>query len=162
MKKITVVTLLVVAIMAMAIGVAVASESRTVYRTALGDEDGTGSDAHGNAVVKIQDDGSSLKFKLVVNGLDDTLMAHIHVAAEAGQNGPPVLWLYPGEGMAPSLIPGTFNGLLGSGTATSADLTGAAGVTSLEELQMAIEEGRAYVNVHTVANPGGEIRGTLH
>ena len=156
-KKSTLVSVLVLAILVMAIGVAAAAESRTVFRTPLA---GPNSDAHGNAVVLFRDDNSELSYKLVVNGLEDTLMAHIHVAAAPGGNGPPVLWLYP-DAAPPQLIPGIFNGMLGKGSATDADLTGAAGVTSLADLRTAIEEGRAYVNVHTVANPGGEIRGTL-
>lgn len=161
MKRFTLITLLVLVALLATIGTALASESKTVFRTGLsGEAAGTGSDAHGNAVFMFADDGSSMKYKLVVNGLDDVTMAHIHVAEVPGGNGPPVLWLYP-DAPPPSLIEGTFNGLLGSRTVTSDDLTGAAGITSLAELMVAIDQGRAYVNVHTSAFPGGEIRGTL-
>lgn len=161
MKRFTLVTLLVILALLVTIGTALASESRTVFRTGLGGEAAeSGSDAHGNAVFMFKDDGSTMKYKLVVNGLDNVTMAHIHVAAVAGGDGPPVLWLYP-DASPPSLIEGTFNGLLGSRTVMSGDLTGAAGVTSLAELMAAIEQGRAYVNVHTSAFPGGEIRGTI-
>jgi hypothetical protein len=164
MKKHILISFLVLALLALTLGVVSASESRTVFRTALAPPATIESGGHGNAVVVFQDDASGLSYKLVVNGLNDPTMAHIHVATEAGLNGPPVLWLYPAAPPA-SPIPGTFNGLLGSGSATSEDLTGAAagvGVHSLADLRVAVEEGRAYVNVHTVANPGGEIRGTLH
>lgn len=161
MKRFTLITLLVLVALLATIGTALASESRTVFRTGLsGEAAGTGSDAHGNAVFMFADDGSSMKYKLVVNGLDDVTMAHIHVAEVPGGNGPPVLWLYP-DAPPPSLIEGTFNGLLGSRTVTSDDLTGAAGIASLAELMDAIDQGRAYVNVHTPAFPAGEIRGTL-
>lgn len=161
MKRFTLVTLLVVLAMLATIGSVLAAESRSVYRAGLsGQAAGTGSDAHGNAVFTFKDDGSSLKFKLVVNGLDDTTMAHIHVAPASGVDGPPVLWLYP-EGAPPSLIEGTFNGLLAGRTVTSADLTGAGGISSLSELMEAIEQGRAYVNVHSSAFPAGEIRGAI-
>lgn len=160
MKKQFLVVLLVAAIVAVTIGVAAADNSRTMFRAPLGPVSGTGSAGHGNAIVLMSDDGSQLSFHLVINNLQDTLMAHIHVADVPGGNGPPVLWLYP-DAPPPQLIPGIFNGLLGSGTATSADLTGAAGVATLDDLRTAIEEGRAYVNVHTSAFPGGEIRGQL-
>lgn len=159
MKKRILSLILVVVALAITIGVVSARESRTVYRAALEPVSGTGSSAHGNAVVVFNDDGSQLTYKLIVNGLANPTMAHIHVVVEPGV-APPVLWLYPSS-PPPQEIPGLFNGLLGSGTATSADLTGAAGVGNLDELRAAIEEGKAFVNVHTSAFPGGEIRGTL-
>ena len=96
MKRLTSVSILVLLALVATIGTALASESRTVFRTGLsGEAAGTGSDAHGNAVFLFKDDGSSMKYKLVVNGLDNVTMAHIHVAEVPGGNGPPVLWLYP-------------------------------------------------------------------
>lgn len=164
MKKYTIITVLVLLTLLATIGTALASESKTVFRARLsGEAAGTGSDAHGNAVFMFKDDGSQVKYKLVVSGLEDTLQAHIHVAPGPGLNGPIVLWLYPDQApFQPTLIASIFNGLLGSGTTTPSDLTDAAGIDNFEQLQSAIEEGRAYVNVHTVANPGGEIRGTIH
>lgn len=160
MKKLTVITL-VVLVALMATTAVVAAGSKTVYQAMLSDDEtGTGSDAHGNAVFQFADDGSQMKYKLVVNGLENTTMAHIHVASAPGGDGPPVVWLYP-EAPPPTEIPGIFNGLLGSRTVTSADLVGPLAGMSLDDLVTAIEEGRAYVNVHTTAFPGGEIRGTI-
>ena len=136
------------------------ASSKTVFTAKLGDETGSDTDAHGTAVFVFSDDGSELSFKLVVNGLDNVTQAHIHVAPEPGGSGPVVLWLYPDAPPA-TLIPGTFNGLLGSGTADSLDLTGNAGILTLDDFRLAIEEGRAYVNVHTSLFPGGEIRGEI-
>jgi hypothetical protein len=161
MKRFTLITLVVLMTLLATIGTALAAESTTVYRTGLsGEAAGSGSDAHGNAVFMFKDDGSEMKYKLVVNGLDDVFMAHIHVAEEPGGNGPVVLWLYPDA--SPLLIPGTFNGLLGSRTVTSDDLVGPLAGMSFDDLRAAIEQGRAYVNVHTTAFPPGEIRGTIH
>ncbi|MFN2167581.1 MAG: CHRD domain-containing protein [Anaerolineae bacterium] len=161
MKKLTVITLIVLVAL-LATTAVVAAVSKTVYQAKLADETGTGSDAHGNAVFQFADDGSQMKYKLVVNGLDNTIMAHIHVASAPGANGPVVLWLYPdAPPFQPTLISGIFNGLLGSRTVTSADLVGPLAGMSLEDLVTAIDEGRAYVNVHTTAFPAGEIRGTI-
>jgi hypothetical protein len=114
MKRFTLITLVVLMTLLATIGTALAAESTTVYRTGLsGEPAGSGSDAHGNAVFMFKDDGSQMKYKLVVNGLEDVFMAHIHVAENPGGNGPVVLWLYP-DAPPPSLIEGTFNGLLGS------------------------------------------------
>lgn len=65
--------------------------------------------------------------------------AHIHLA-EAGKNGPPVITLIKGEGGAWSTPPG-------------AKLT--------EEQYKAFKAGHLYVNVHSAAHKGGEIRGQL-
>ena len=160
MKKWITLTVLVLVIVLGTFNIAAASNSVTVFTASFGDEAGTGSDAHGTAIVVFSDDGSKLNFKLVVNGLDNTTQSHIHVASVPGGNGPVVLWLYPNQ--PPSmLIPGTFNGLLGTGEATSANLVGPLFGLTLADLRQAIEEGRAYVNVHTTLFPGGEIRGQL-
>ena len=162
MKKLSFISLFVLIVLLATIGSAMASESRTVFQAQLGDEAAaTGSDAIGNAIFVFTDDGSQMDYKLVINGLDNTTQAHIHVADTPGANGPIVLWLFPSAPPS-TLIEGTFNGLLGSGRATPADLTGASGVTSFEALRTAIAEGRAYVNAHTTAFPAGEIRGTIH
>jgi len=99
-----------------------------------------------------------LYYKLIVANIEDVTMAHIHVAPEPGQNGPPVLWLYP-SAPPPTLIPGRFSGVLAEGTVTAANLVGPLASMTLEDLVGAIWEGRAYVNVHTTEYPGGEIRG---
>jgi hypothetical protein len=161
MKRFTFVTILVLLALLATISTAMTAESRTVFRTgSSGEAAVTGSDAHGNAIFIFKADGSSMKYKLVVNGRDNVTMVHIHAAKVPGFNGPPVLWLYQ-EAPPPSLIEATFKGLLGSRTVNMGDLTGAAGITSLTELVDAIEQGRAYVNVHASAFGGGEIRGII-
>lgn len=161
MKKTTIVTLVVLVALLATFGVVAASQSKTVYQAQLA-EAGTGSPGHGNAIFQFADDGTEMKYKLVVNGLENITMAHIHVASEPGGNGPVVLWLYPDTPpFQPTLIAGVFNGLLGSRTTTPGDLTGAAGIGDFDQLRIAIEEGRAYVNVHTVEFPPGAIRGTI-
>ena len=67
MKRFTLVTLLVLMTLLATMGTALASESRTVYRTGLsGEPAGSGSDAHGNAVFMFKDDGSQMKYKMVI------------------------------------------------------------------------------------------------
>jgi hypothetical protein len=52
-----------------------------------------------------------------------------------------------------------------TGTFTAADVVGPASqliaATELNELIAAIRAGRVYANVHTIANPGGLVRGQL-
>jgi hypothetical protein len=55
----------------------------------------------------------------------------------------------------------TLNGILVQGTATVADLVGPLMGMSLDKLVDEILNGNAYVNVHTVQNRPGEIRGQI-
>jgi hypothetical protein len=47
------------------------------------------------------------------------------------------------------------------GTLTSADFKPSGSVTTFAEALAAIRGGTTYFNLHTAANPGGEIRGNL-
>lgn len=115
--------------------------------------------ATGQALFKLSKDGSELSYKLIVANLDNVLMAHIHLAP-AGMNGGVVVWLYP-SGPPPQLIEGTTNGILVEGVITSGDLVGSLAGGDLQSLLDNMAAGNAYVNVHTVAFPGGEIRGQI-
>jgi CHRD domain len=112
--------------------------------------------AQGQATFKLSADGESITYKLNVANIDDVTQAHIHVAP-AGVNGPIVAFLF---GLVPD--PGVdVNGRLASGSIEAADLIGPLAGHPLGDLITAIESGGAYVNVHTVAHRGGEIRGQL-
>ena len=80
-----------------------------------------------------------LSWKLTYSGLSGpATAAHFHGPAEAGKNG----------GVAVAIPNATASPAEGSATLTDAQ---AADLTS----------GKYYVNVHTAANPGGEIRGQV-
>jgi hypothetical protein len=128
------------------------------------------SPAQGQAIFRVNDDGTAVEFRLIASNIDNAFMAHIHCAA-AGANGPIRMWLYPvigPTGSAP-LQPGTQqNGVLATGTFNPTGITCPDGKSLLES----IRTGGTYVNVHTndgvgAANtgpgdfPGGEIRGQL-
>jgi CHRD domain-containing protein len=68
-------------------------------------------------------------------------MAHFHGPAAEGKNAPPVIWLSEKGAAVPDPIKG------------SATLT--------PEQAQQFTAGEWYVNVHTKANPGGEIRGQV-
>jgi len=114
----------------------------------------------GQAIFKISDDGQSISYRLIVANIENVTMAHIHVSPVAGMNGLPAVWLYPAAPPA-LLIPGRFQGTLQSGTFTASNFGGLLAGKQVSDLVMAINEGRAYVNVHTTENPSGEIRGAL-
>lgn len=121
---------------------------------------GTDSTATGRAFFDPSPDGSSISYRLEVQGIQNVTMAHIHVASEAGGNGSPAVWLYPAAPPA-SLIPGEFTGLLAEGQITADNLIGPLAGLTLADLLTAIRENRAYVNVHTEQFPAGDIRGTV-
>ncbi len=125
-----------------------------------GAEAGTNSTATGLAVLKPGPEGTTISYQLKVQGLANVTMAHIHIASTPGGNGSPAVWLYPAVPPAVT-IPGEFTGLLREGTFTAAQFVGPLAGKTLADLMTAIRENRAYVNVHTLQFPGGEIRGGL-
>ena len=131
--------------------------------------------AQGQAIFNPSEDGSAIKYKLIVANIENVFQAHIH-KGEAGVNGPVAVWLYPSTTPGPGPTgQGRVDGVLVEGTITAANLVnqGATGITTLQELMDAIEDGTAYVNVHTNDGiaptntgpgdyPGGEVRGHIH
>ena len=128
--------------------------------TLTGAAAGTGSTATGSATFQPNADGTAIGYVLSVTGLENTTMAHIHVSAEPGANGGVVVWLFP-AGPPPGLQAGSFTGVLGEGVITADNLAGSLAGQSLDALMLAIQEGRAYVNIHTQQFGGGEIRGQI-
>lgn len=109
----------------------------------------------GQALFEISEDGASIDYKLIVANTDDLVQAHIHLAPE-GTNGSVVAFLFgPVAGGTNS------NGVLATGTITVDDLIGPLAGEPLSALIDAMGSGGAYVNVHTVDNQGGEIRGQI-
>ena len=88
--------------------------------------------------------GNSLAFAITVTDIDEANAAHIHAGA-AGANGGVMVGLFDG----PTTAAG-FSGTLAEGT-----------VTVVDSVITRLQNGTAYVNVHTDANPGGEIRGQV-
>ena len=115
------------------------------------------SDARGQAIFLAS--GDAIRFRLQVANIENVLQAHIHLAA-AGANGPIVAWLYPPAPPA-QLIPDAFNGTLGEGTLTAANLMGPLAGMTIQDLLDAMRAGDTYVNVHTSQFPPGEIRGQI-
>lgn len=93
------------------------------------------STATGTADVTIDTDAKTVSWKVNYDNLTgDALAAHIHGPASDSENAPPMVTLDPI--------------MDGSGAITDEQIT-------------AIQDGKAYVNVHTDKNPDGEIRGQL-
>jgi hypothetical protein len=131
------------------------------------------SDAQGQAIFHLSDDGQSMEYKLIASNIDNAFMAHIHMAG-FGVNGPIVVWLYPGTavGVTAPLGQGRHDGVLAQGTFTAANFTGPLAGHPMSDLLAAFAAGNAYVNVHTNDGiaptntgpgdlPGGEMRGQV-
>ncbi|MEW5990363.1 MAG: CHRD domain-containing protein [Chloroflexota bacterium] len=104
--------------------------------------------ASGEATVVISADDSTIWYVVEYSGLSGALAAaHIHTGA-AGANGGVIL---PLAASASPMV----------GTLTAADFTASGSITTFAEAVAAIKAGTTYVNLHTAANPGGEIRGQV-
>jgi len=89
--------------------------------------------------------------------INDVTQAHIHLGAR-GQNGPVVAFLF-GLTTPTNFTRGQ---LIARGVLRDTNVITVERFTaSIDDLAERIGQGRAYVNVHTVAHPGGEIRGQL-
>ena len=106
-------------------------------------------------------DGDQIHFKLITANVDGITMSHIHCGA-SGVNGPVVVFLFH---PVPSGVDN--NGVLAQGSFTAADFTppaarpACATIDTIDELVDLMASGGAYVNVHTLAFPPGEIRGQI-
>src|SRR5688572_4067484 len=116
----------------------------------------------GEAVFSLNKEGTALHYKLNVANAKDITQAHIH-CGDDGVNGPIVVFLFGfvAEGV-------NQNGVLAEGTINAANIiprdssaTCMTGITTFETLLERMRSGGAYVNVHTLAFPGGEIRGQI-
>jgi len=104
--------------------------------------------ATGQGTAVISADGSTITYIVTYSGLSGTLnAAHIHTGA-AGSNGGVILPLTAG----PSPMVGTL---------TAANFSASGSVTSFAQAVAAIRAGTTYFNLHTTANPGGEVRGQI-
>ena len=98
----------------------------------------------------VKTDASTYTYTIVYNGLSGTLTGgHIHGPAAVGVNAPVIVPFPNATGAAGS---GTL-----SGTFTATNTTA---ITN-DSLDVLLKSGNAYVNLHTAANGGGEIRGQL-
>src|ERR671919_2686395 len=111
--------------------------------------------ATGLAELELNDDGDEMSFDIQVEDIEGATQAHIHQGSE-GENGDPVVWLF--NSTEPT---DEEDGTLESGDFTAEDFVGPLQGQNMTDLVELMDDGQAYVNVHTEANPGGEIRGTL-
>jgi hypothetical protein len=116
-------------------------------------------DAFGMATVRLIDNGTAIQFRVIVCDIVNVTASHIHVGA-AGTNGPVIIPFFTNQ-----LLFSSPHGCktLAEGTRTAADLNTKASpsVTSWNDFVKNLLAGNTYINVHTTANPGGQVRGQL-
>lgn len=107
--------------------------------------------ATGKAKFGLEASGSELGFNLRVRDLVEVTAAHIH-CAPPGQNGPIGITLFSDGPVTQTKFQGTVAEPLDPNDCDWANLDNAV---------IELRQGNTYVNVHTPAFPGGEIRGQV-
>jgi hypothetical protein len=119
--------------------------------------------ATGEAQFHLSDDGTAISYKLISANINNVEQAHIH-CGPPGVNGSITVFL------AGPFIPAEerVNGVLAEGTISREDvipvLPSAAcpgGIVTFDQLVEKMRSGGTYANIHTSANPNGEIRGQI-
>ena len=160
-------------LVAVGLAVAGANGNWSVHANGATEVPARDTQGQGQGIFKLSEDGSAIDYKLIASNIENLFMAHIHMNVP-GQNGPIVVWLYPGTavGVTAPLGAGRTDGVLVEGSFTAANLTGPLAGQPLSALIAAMDGGNAYLNFHTndgVAPtntgpgdfPGGEIRGDI-
>jgi CHRD domain-containing protein len=158
-----------------AVGVAVAGANRNWSTHASGafEVPTRDTNAQAQAIFNLSKDGNALEYKLIAANIDNVFMAHIHIN-RPGVNGPIAVWLYPSTATVPGPTgAGRIDGVIAEGTITAANLVGPLLGQPLAALVTALNDGNAYVNLHTSDGvapadtgagdfPGGEVRGDIN
>ena len=121
-------------------------------------------DTTGKVEVRFNKGLTEAEFRLKVRDGVAVTQAHLH-CARAGRNGPVIAFVY-------GFVPGGFHvdGELAEFTLTDANITGVGAdcvpimglpIDTIADLADAIMDDNIYADVHTIANPHGEIRGQL-
>ncbi len=112
----------------------------------------------GSGVLTFEDKGTEIDWTLTLTNVTNVTASHIHKgsATNVGATAGPVMINLFSPNRPPET--GTLNGIVARGTITNANNAS----VSLDSLRVLFNNGNAYANVHTTANPGGEIRDQVH
>lgn len=115
-------------------------------------------DASGKSTVVISP--TQIQFVNLFRHLSDVQMAHFHLGA-AGENGPVIASLLAADldlnsPKVQRRLTRAISGIIGA-----EDLVGPLAGQPLNVFADAVKAGNVYVNIHTTANPAGELRGQL-
>ncbi len=170
MSKYLIGTGLVIAVVALAVSAAVASDDNrrglNHFRATLSGYQETpltlSTAGSGKFKAEIDDDAMTIEYELSFEDLEGgaAIAAHIHLGQRATTGGVSAFLCSGGNKPVCPPAGGTV-----TGTIRPSDVIGptAQGIAAgeFEELVRAIRAGFAYANVHTTGRPGGEIRGQI-
>jgi hypothetical protein len=105
--------------------------------------------------VEVEDGQRVVDYELSVSNISSVTQAHIH-QGNSSENGPIIVPLFNA-----STPTGPVSGQIAEGQITAANFVGPLQGMQLDDLIALMQNGTAYVNVHTEQNPQGEIRGTV-
>ena len=149
----------IVLLMALLVQGGVAAEQDHTFAAVLTGEEEVppvATEMGGSVRIRFNDDFTAAAFTLTVTDGVRVQQAHIHCGVP-GVNGPVVVFLAgfhaPGWDVDGKWID--------HAVFTQANIVNSACGATLVELTQSMKDGRTYANVHTVAHPGGEIRGQI-
>lgn len=111
--------------------------------------------ATGSSEFTLSRTNDTLFVSITVNGLSNVRFGHFHTGAR-GANGAVVATL-----VEPPTLTGPQNGRIGRQFITATNLSGTLAGQPLSALVSQLRAGGIYVNLHTDANAGGELRGQV-
>ena len=140
-------------------GVAYASSREWKARPMVGANEVPANASPSEARAQFELEDGVIEYKIRMRKpIDDAFMAHIHAGA-AGANGPIVVWLFGTPPAASNpFVDFDKNDVVARGEIDVSDLVGPLAGKSLEDLMALLDSGGAYVNLHTRAFAGGEVR----
>jgi hypothetical protein len=166
------------AFLAAVVGLVAADQDKNSVRTKLTGLEETpatiNTSASGEFMATISEDGTMIRYEETYRNLSSTItQSHIHFG-RPGLSGQIVLFLCtnltppvgpPTPQACPTTLPATITGTLTEADVIASPVVGGQGIDSgaagFAEMVKAIRTGSAYVNVHTINHPSGEIRGRL-
>jgi CHRD domain-containing protein len=106
----------------------------------------------GTGVATFVDLGTEIDWTLQFDGLTNAFASHIHGPGDANTVASVIINLFLPIGNTGAPKPITMQGVINNNSNIN---------VSLDSLRTLFNNGKAYVNIHTTANNGGEIRGQV-
>ena len=108
----------------------------------------------GTGIATFVDLGNEIDWTLSLTNMTAVTASHIHLGAAGTAPAANIIFNL----FIPNVATPTVNGVVAHGSITNANNAN----VSLDSLRVLFNNGNAYVNVHTTANPPGEIRDQVH